>query len=192
MNKLDVAKKIITETKLALIKFISSEKISKNNKKDLTNFIKESSSYNVLHFAAKGFFPKDKNTPIKSLLEQSVINRVILKENPKKSEIEFFAESCKEVLLNHYSKNNKVTNYILKEGSSYSLCHLAMTGKFPTDYSIEAKRNLHETIAINISNKFGRKSFISESFIHELQGNPDTVLGRFINNLPNNDTVLGR
>ncbi len=83
MNKLDVAKKIITETKLGLVKYVMEENISKAEKLSFMKFIKESSNYSVLHFAATGSFPVNKNTPIKSLLEQAVNvqSKVVLRED---------------------------------------------------------------------------------------------------------------
>jgi len=82
MNNIEKAKKIINETKTALIKYVINENISKEEKLSFMKFIKESSSYNILHFAAKGSFPQNKNVPIKSLLEQAVIiqNKNILRE----------------------------------------------------------------------------------------------------------------
>jgi hypothetical protein len=82
MNNIEKAKKIINETKTALVKYVISENISKGEKLSFIKFIKESSNYNILHFAAKGIFPKTKNVPIKSLLEQAVIiqNKSILRE----------------------------------------------------------------------------------------------------------------
>jgi hypothetical protein len=82
MNNIEKAKKIINETKTALVKYVISENISKGEKLSFMKFIKESSNYNILHFAAKGSFPQTKNVPIKSLLEQAVNiqNKNILRE----------------------------------------------------------------------------------------------------------------
>ncbi len=71
MNKIETAKKIISKTKLALVKYVLDEDISKAEKLSFMKFIKESSNYSVLHFAAKGSFPKNKNVPVKNLLEQA-------------------------------------------------------------------------------------------------------------------------
>jgi hypothetical protein len=82
MNNIEKAKKIINETKTALVKYVISENISKGEKLSFMKFIKESSNYNILHFAAKGSFPQNKTTPIKSLLESAIIiqNKNILRE----------------------------------------------------------------------------------------------------------------
>jgi hypothetical protein len=170
MNNIEKAKKIVSETKTALIKYVISEERSVNNRNKLVKFIKESSPYNILHFVGKGSFPKDKTTPIKSLLESAIINRVINKLNPQKTEIQHFTESCKSVLLSNYSANKKVVNFIMNESTQYEICHLAMVGKLPTNYSYEAKRYLIESIGNKIANKYGKTSFITEGFIHELIG----------------------
>jgi hypothetical protein len=66
MNKLEIAKKIIDETKLNLINHVNKDRNT------LIKTIKESSNYNILYYAANGTFPKDKNVPVKNLLEQAV------------------------------------------------------------------------------------------------------------------------
>jgi hypothetical protein len=167
MNNIEKAKKIINETKTALVKYVISENISKGEKLSFIKFIKESSNYNILHFAAKGSFPKTKNIPIKSLLESAIINRVINKLNPKKSEIQHFTESCKSVLLSNYVGNRKVINFIMNEASSYEICYLTMVGKLPTNYSTKAQHYLFESIGNKIAKKYGKTSFITEGFIHE-------------------------
>ncbi len=170
MNDIEKAKKIVTETKIALVKYVIAEEKSVNIKNKLVKFIKESSSYDILHFVAKGSFSQYKTTPIKSLLESAIINRVNAKLNSNKSEIEYFTEACKSVLLSNYSANRKISNYIMKESSPYEICHLAMVGKFPTNYSNNAKQNLIESIARKIANKYGKTSFITEGFVHEIAG----------------------
>jgi hypothetical protein len=174
MTKNEIAKKLVSETRLALATYIASEKSSLSDKKKMLSFIKESSSYSILHFAAKGFFPKDKTVPAKSLLEQAVVTRALNVYIRPESEMDIFSECCREVLASKYAGNKKVLNFIMNEASNYEVCHLAVTSKFPKNETPANKVKLYEHVGRMIENKYGRKSFITESFLQEVNYNPFT------------------
>jgi hypothetical protein len=71
-------------------------------------------------------------------------------------------------LLSNYTGNRKATNFIMNEASSYEICYLTMVGKLPTNYSTKAQHYLFESIGNKIAKKYGKTSFITEGFIHEL------------------------
>jgi len=72
-------------------------------------------------------------------------------------ELKIFSECCREILLTQF-KNNAKASKLIKESTGFEVCHLALTGKFPTSYSTKVKQSLMESV-IKITSM---KSYLQE------------------------------